>query len=137
VGGRVGERSDHGQELDHRAGPAVGQQQRRGIGGGGADVDEMPEDATTVVALNSSAIYAGIGLSGALALTTSAGSAIGPSGGPAVTCAAAAVIAAATAIVVRRRHCQRGPVQAPPPNNRQSDPENRPSRHKVQPCESS
>jgi hypothetical protein len=41
VGGGVGERADDVQELDDRAGPAVGQDQGQGVGFGGADVEEV------------------------------------------------------------------------------------------------
>jgi predicted MFS family arabinose efflux permease len=67
-------------------------------------VELSPENATTVVSLNSSAIYAGIGLSGALgALTSSAGSAFTSTGGPTLTCVTGAVIALATAVMAGRR----------------------------------
>jgi hypothetical protein len=38
---RVAERPDEVEELHHRAGPAVGQDQWQGIGLGGADVEEV------------------------------------------------------------------------------------------------
>src|SRR4029453_17993467 len=41
VGGGVGERADDVQELHDRAGPAVGEEQRQGVGFGGADVEEV------------------------------------------------------------------------------------------------
>jgi hypothetical protein len=41
VGRRVGERLDHLQELDDRAGPAVGHEQRDGVVVGRADVREL------------------------------------------------------------------------------------------------
>jgi hypothetical protein len=41
VGPRIGERVDDVQELHDRAGPAVGQEQRQGVGFGGADVQEV------------------------------------------------------------------------------------------------
>jgi predicted MFS family arabinose efflux permease len=64
-------------------------------------VELAPESATTVVSLNSSAIYAGIGLSGALgAATSAAGTAVTSVGGPAITCLTGAVLAIATAMVV-------------------------------------
>jgi len=68
-------------------------------------VELAPTDATLLVSLNSSAIYAGIGLSGALgALTASAGAALGSGGGPALTCGVGAAVAVATILVVGRRH---------------------------------
>jgi predicted MFS family arabinose efflux permease len=60
-------------------------------------VELAPESATTVVSLNSSAIYAGIGLSGALGALTSLG-------GAALTCITGAVIAVVTTVVIGRRH---------------------------------
>src|ERR687893_1809252 len=46
VGVRVGERVDEAEVLHHRVGPAVGEDQRRGVGLGGADVQEV--DVLTV-----------------------------------------------------------------------------------------
>lgn len=67
-------------------------------------VELAPESATTVVSLNSSAIYAGIGISGALgAAASAAGSAFTSLGGPAVTCLTGVVVAVATVLVVGRR----------------------------------
>ena len=41
VGRGIGERADDVEELDERAGPAVGEQQWRGVGLGRADVEEV------------------------------------------------------------------------------------------------
>ena len=41
VGRRVGERTEHVEILDKRAGPAVGQEERGCVGIGGADVEEV------------------------------------------------------------------------------------------------
>jgi hypothetical protein len=45
VGGRIGERPDDLRLLDDRAGPAVGDDQRQGVGMGGADVEEVEVEA--------------------------------------------------------------------------------------------
>ena len=42
---RVGQRTDGVAELEHRSGPAMGQQQGAGVGDGGADVDEVDLEA--------------------------------------------------------------------------------------------
>ena len=39
--GRFGERPDNLEHLDHRAGPAVGDDERQGVFVGGLDVDEV------------------------------------------------------------------------------------------------
>jgi hypothetical protein len=44
VGGRVGEGADDLEQLDHRAGPAVGHEQRQRVLVGRADVEEVDVD---------------------------------------------------------------------------------------------
>ena len=74
-------------------------------------IELSPENPTTLISLNSSAIYAGIGLSGVLgALTLQAG--------PTANCLTGALLAAATATIARkprsctRRHQRRRPGHA-------------------------
>lgn len=76
-------------------------------------VELAPQSATIVVSLNSSAIYAGIGLSGAIgAATSAAGPAFVPGGGPALTCLTGLVVAIATVVVVGRRRRPRTDADA-------------------------
>ena len=52
MGGGVAERADHVLELDDRARPAVGHDQRQRVGLGGAGVDEVEVDVTAAVGVD-------------------------------------------------------------------------------------
>jgi MFS transporter, DHA1 family, inner membrane transport protein len=76
-------------------------------------IELAPASATTLVSLNGSAIYAGIGLAGAAGgLTLQLG--------PAANCVAGALIAATTAVLVRRRW--QASATAPSRNEREDTP---------------
>jgi len=65
-----------------------------------------PGSSTTLVSLNSSAIYVGIGLSGAVGGLTLQAS-------PAANCLAGAAIAVATALIARHRRTEEGKQPCP------------------------